>query len=167
MTVGFPHHAGRYRPGGSPFSSPGCWSSRYLEGSGDGILSSPGAERPQRWPEVRLSQRAGSMSPSQSAISRWVGVSTPCGAVSTRGITVIVPGFWICRCMEGFPTREWDLILPGGAGASTLVRGATSTPCGAVSILGIAVFVPSWWSCRDRYRGNADLGLRPYPPRLR
>ena len=24
--LGFPHRAGRYRPGGSPFSSRGCWS---------------------------------------------------------------------------------------------------------------------------------------------
>ena len=28
----FPHPAGRYRPGGSEFSSPGCWSCRYMEG---------------------------------------------------------------------------------------------------------------------------------------
>ena len=30
--LGFPHDAGRYRPGGSPFSSPGCWSCRGMEG---------------------------------------------------------------------------------------------------------------------------------------
>ena len=28
----FPRPAGRYRPGGYLFSSPGCWSCRYLEG---------------------------------------------------------------------------------------------------------------------------------------
>ena len=30
--LGFPHFAGRYRPGGSAFSSPGCWSCRDMEG---------------------------------------------------------------------------------------------------------------------------------------
>ena len=37
----------------------------------DGNLSSPGAAVPWRWPEGQLSPRAGSMSPSQSAITRW------------------------------------------------------------------------------------------------
>ena len=26
MRIGFPQHMGQYRPGGSPFLSPGCWS---------------------------------------------------------------------------------------------------------------------------------------------
>ena len=30
--LGFPHHAGRYRHGGSAFSSPGCWSCKHMEG---------------------------------------------------------------------------------------------------------------------------------------
>ena len=29
---GLPHPAGRYRPGGSAFSSPSCWSCRDMEG---------------------------------------------------------------------------------------------------------------------------------------
>ena len=29
--LGFPHHVGRHRPGGSAFSSPGCWSCRDME----------------------------------------------------------------------------------------------------------------------------------------
>ena len=37
--------------------------------SGDGTLSSSGAAHPRRWPDGQLSPRAGSMSPSQSAIS--------------------------------------------------------------------------------------------------
>ena len=32
MAVGFPHHAGRYRSGGSIFSSRGCWGCRCMEG---------------------------------------------------------------------------------------------------------------------------------------
>ena len=71
--LGFQHHAGRYRPGGSAFSSPASWSCRDMDGflTGDGELSSPGAAGPQRWPEGQLSPRAGSMSPSQSAITQW------------------------------------------------------------------------------------------------
>ena len=30
--LGFPYLAGRYRPGGSPFPSPGCWSCGHVEG---------------------------------------------------------------------------------------------------------------------------------------
>ena len=30
--LGFPHRAGRYRPGESPLSSPVCWSCRDIEG---------------------------------------------------------------------------------------------------------------------------------------
>ena len=30
--LGVPHLPGRYRPGGSLFSSPGCWCCRYMEG---------------------------------------------------------------------------------------------------------------------------------------
>ena len=30
--LGFPHPAGRYRPGESAFSSPGCWSCIDMEG---------------------------------------------------------------------------------------------------------------------------------------
>ena len=30
--LGFPHRAGRYRPVESPFSSPGCWRRKDMEG---------------------------------------------------------------------------------------------------------------------------------------
>ena len=55
----------------------GVWTDLWLEIE---ILSSLGA--------------ADSMSSSESTISLNVGVSTPCGAVSTRGIAVSVPGWW-------------------------------------------------------------------------
>ena len=71
--LGFPHPAGRYRPGGSAFSSVASWSCGDMEGilSGDGKLSSPGVARPRCWPEGQLSLREGSMSPSQSAVTQW------------------------------------------------------------------------------------------------
>ena len=95
--LGFPNTARQDRPGQSPFSSLGCWSCRYLEGFlirdfFFGNLSSLGPAGPRRWPEWQLSSSAGPMSPSQSVITPWGWVSTPCGVVSTRGIYVFVPG---------------------------------------------------------------------------
>ena len=62
--------------------------------SGDGTLSFPGATRPQRWPDgQRNSRRA--LAPRASANQQpasGVRVSTSCGAVLNRGISVFVPG---------------------------------------------------------------------------
>ena len=72
--LGFPHPEGRYRPEGSTFSSPGCWLCRDVEGfltRGNCKLYSPGVAGSQRWPEGKLSPRAGSEGPSQSSITRW------------------------------------------------------------------------------------------------
>ena len=79
--LGFPHCVGRCRPGGTPFSSPGCRSCTCMEGflirEWKPIL--PGVS----WLYVR--------SPASQRPAGAAGVSTPCGAVSTRGITVFVP----------------------------------------------------------------------------
>ena len=53
------------------------------------------------------------------------GVSTPCGAVSTRGYFFPSPGSRSCRCMEGFLNRGWGLIFPGCGGIVRFLRGAT------------------------------------------
>ena len=54
-------------------------------------------------PRVSASQRSASE----------VGIFTPFGLVSTRGITVFVPGCWRRRCMKGFMILGWDLIFLG------------------------------------------------------
>ena len=41
-----------------------------------------------------------------------VGVSTPCGEVSTRMISVFVPGCRSCRCVDGFRSRNVALSCP-------------------------------------------------------
>ena len=91
VELGFPHRAWRYRPGGSPFSFPGCWICRGMEGYliRDGTLSSSGAAGPQRCPEGQL---AGSPSLSQSATSQlsW-GFHTVRGDIGPR-ISVFIPG---------------------------------------------------------------------------
>ena len=71
--LGFLHSAGRYRPGGSASFSLGCSSCRDIEGFlvRNGKLSPQGAAAPRHWPERKLLPRAGSMGPSQSAITQW------------------------------------------------------------------------------------------------
>ena len=69
--------------------------------SGDGTLSFSGVEGPKHRPEPQLSPHAGFMSSSQSAISRWDGVSIPGRAVSTRGIAVFASGYWRSRLLKG------------------------------------------------------------------
>ena len=93
--LGFPHPAGRYRPGGPAFSTSGSWSCRdrerfmirgwelILSGCGGISALSRGATLAARWlhePQPICNQPVG------------LRVSTPCGVVSTGGISVFVPG---------------------------------------------------------------------------
>ena len=73
LKFGFPCRAGRYRPGGPPFSSTVCWNCRYTEG----FMIRGCYHILPHWCWLYNPQ---------------VGVSTPCGAVSTRGTTAFVPG---------------------------------------------------------------------------
>ena len=87
-----PHRAGRYRPGKPSLSSPACWSCRgteiFLIHRGMGPYLS----------RVALAPRT----PGSQQSVCGVGTSTPCGAVSTRGTTVFVPGFcWSCILWKG------------------------------------------------------------------
>ena len=47
-----------------------------------------------------------------------VRVSTPCGAVSIRGISVFPPGCWSCRDMEGFMIQRRERTLPPSRGCA-------------------------------------------------
>ena len=84
--LGLAHCAGRYRPGGPPFSFPVCRSCRWKDlRSGYETLFFRVALAPRN----RTKQRP----------VRGVGVSTSCGAVSTRGTTSSEPGLlelWLC-----------------------------------------------------------------------
>ena len=99
--LGLQPRTGRYRPGGPPFSSPGVgvvdtWKNFC---SGDGTVYSPGA--------------TGVTSPSQTAISQlgWRFYAVR-GSIKPRGPPFSSPACWSCRCMQGFLTRKWYLILP-------------------------------------------------------
>ena len=78
--LGFPHRAERYRPVGPPLSSLVCWSCRCMEG----FLIRGWHTFFPGWCWLYDPQ---------------VGVSTPCGPVSTRRTAVFVPDLlelWIC-----------------------------------------------------------------------
>ena len=103
MRLAFPHRLGRFRHGILLFSSPGCWSCGCMEG----FLI-------RGWDPIVLGWRwLYSRAPANQRSASWTGVSTPCGTVSTRGITVFAPGCRSCRCMEGFLIRGWDFFVHG------------------------------------------------------
>ena len=53
------------------------------------------------------------------------GVSTPCRAVSIRGIVFSFPGGRIRRCMEALLTQGWNFMYPAYGETSTIAQGAT------------------------------------------
>ena len=79
-------------------------------------LSSPGVAGPRCCPEGQLSPRAGSMSPSQSAITQWGwGFHILRGGINPRDLRFRPPVVGVVE-MEGFMIRGWELILPGCGG---------------------------------------------------
>ena len=80
--VGVSNRAGRCRPGGSPFSPPSCRSCTCIKGF---MIRGWDAIVPEwRWFYFRA--------PANQRSAGGVEISTLCGAVSTRRITVFVPG---------------------------------------------------------------------------
>ena len=79
--LGFQHRAGRYRPVGSPFLSRSRRNCRCMEAfwvrGWNPIFSG------MRWRYIRT--------PPNQRSAGGAGVTTPCGAVSTRGHSVFVP----------------------------------------------------------------------------
>ena len=77
----------------------------------------------------QLPPRAGSTSPSQSAIIQWGWLFRTLRDGIDPGGQIFVPGVLGCRCMEGFQIRRWEPINPWCIGALTLYRGATPAAC--------------------------------------
>ena len=117
--LGIPHRAGRYRRGGSPFSSPDCWRCKCMEGflirgwelilrgCGGTSTLSRGATLAARW-----------LHEPQPIRNQPVGLGFPHLAWRYRvgGSAFLCPGCWSCRDVEGFLIRGWELIFPGWAG---------------------------------------------------
>ena len=105
--LGFLHPAGRYRPEGSAFTSPGCWSYRDIDGfltrgwklvlprCGGTSALAPGAPLAARWlhePQPISSQPVGLRFPH------------PAGRYRPEGSAFSFPGCWGCRDVDGFLT---------------------------------------------------------------
>ena len=99
-----------------------------------------------------------------------IEVSKPCGAVSTRWMSVFIPGlleFYMYRRTSDpgmgpyhFQVRRDLAVVPWGSSCRTLAerelancKSASwvggSTPCGAVSTQGCPFSSPRCWSCRS------------------
>ena len=188
--MGFPHRAGRYRPGGLLFSPPGCWSCTCTEGLLTRTLPRRG-ENSTLFPRPTLAAR-GLCEPQQLS-HQWMGVgfphgvSTPCGAVSTRGITVFVPVWLVLYTLKSIldsgmetylPRVRQDLdVGPSGDSRSALALQApanqqsvhgcgVSTPCRAVSTRGSLFSSRDYWTCLCM-EGLMNREMGPYPPRVR
>ena len=129
--LGFPHPAGRYRPGRSACSSTG-WSCRDM----DVFLT-------RRWDTI-LPGCSGTSALARGAAlaARWFhepqaisnhpvefGFPHPGGRYRPGGAEFTSPGCWSCIDMDGILTRGWELIFPGCGGTSTLAQGATLAAC--------------------------------------
>ena len=141
--LGFPRRAGRYRPGGSPFLSPGCRSCRCMEGylSRGWDPTLPGV----RWLYIRTP--ANQRSADGTGVSTFLHRAERCRPGGTPSSS---PGCRSFTCAEGFLIHRWEPILPGvrwryvrASANQQPARGVgVSAPCGAVSTRGITVFVP-------------------------
>ena len=100
----------------------------------------------------RLSSLYASTCPSQSAIDRRIGSSTPCGAVSTRENSIFVPRCRSCRCMpRGLGVEDkWKDVCTG--------EGALSSPgCPCVTRPSQSAIGPWDWGFHT-VRGGGDPG---------
>ena len=127
VVLGFPHPAGRNRPGGSAFFSPVCWTctdtERFLISEYE--IISPGCTGTSAF--ARGATFAARWLHGHQPISnRQVGLGFPhpAGRYRHGGSAFCSPVCWTCKDMEGFLIRKYE-IIPGCTGTSALVRETT------------------------------------------
>ena len=126
--LGFPHLAGRCRPGGSAFSSPGCRTCRDMERFlireyeiiPPGCTGTSALAREPTFAARWLHERQ-----QKSHHPVGLGVPHPAGRYRLGGSAFSSPVCWICTDTERFLIRGREFILPGFGGTSALARGAT------------------------------------------
>ena len=137
MVLGFPHRAGRYRPVGSPLSSPVRWSCRYMEG----FLI--------RGRDLSLSGRR--WLPEPQPISNQPVLCFPHRARRCRlgGAPFASPIYCNWRCVEGSSDRGMRPYPPrvalaprNPANELLAIEVGVSTPCAAVSTRETVALVP-------------------------
>ena len=126
---------------------------------------SPGAAGPRRWPEGQLSPRAGSISPSQSAITQWgwdfhtARDGTDPGDLRFRLRVVAVVEIW-----RDFSSGDKP-YPPRCGGTSTLPRGATLAARWLHEPQPISN-QPEWGWGFHTLRGGIDPGDLHFRPRV-
>ena len=156
MGLGFLHPTGRYRPGGSAFSSPGCWIHRDMEGflirGWELIL--PGCVGTSALARgAKRSPRAGSMSPSQSATSQrdW-GLHTMRGGID--------PGDLRFRPRVVGVAKVYGRVS---------IQGMRTYPCrSALALCTITSqsAIGQWNRCFHTVRGDFDPVDHRFPPQV-
>ena len=113
--LGFPHLAGRCRPGGYAFTSLDCWSCRDMEGFPI-----------QEWELILACGGTSGLARRATLAARWLhepqpisnhpvglGFSHRAGRYRPGGSLFSSPGCRSCNGIEGILFREWRPILPG------------------------------------------------------
>ena len=156
-----PHRTGRYRPEGSPFSSPIRWSCRCMKGfmiRGRDLISHrcPWQHEPQPISDLTME----------------LGFPHRAGRYRLGGPPFSSPIRRRCGDTEIYPIREWDLILPWWRclyepqPVSDRSRGVGFPHRAERYRLGGPPFLsPVCWSY-TMYGSISDPGMGPYPPRL-
>ena len=109
-----------------------------------------------------------SRTPASNGIPR-VGVSTPCGAVSSREIIAFVPDLvGVVDVWKAFCSGDATAYSRGAVGFTNSQSESAggvgiSISCGAVSNRGTTVFVPGWLELQ-MYDRISDPGMGLYPP---
>ena len=95
-----------------------------------------------------------------------VAVSTPCGAVSTRGIFVLFPGLLelVVEMWKDFPSRDGNLSSPGAVGPRGWLEGQLSPRASSMSPSQSAITLCGWGF--PTLRGSIDPGDLRFRPRV-
>ena len=103
--------------------------------SGDSNLSSPGAAGRRPLPKGQLSPRAGSMTPSQSAITQWGwGFHTLWGGIDAGDLRFRPRVVGVDEIWTDFLTGNLNLSSPGAAGPRRCPGGQLSPRAGSMSL---------------------------------
>ena len=151
--LGFPNSAGRYRPGGPAFSSPGCWSCRDMDGrlirGWEPILPMCG-ENSRLARGATLVARRLHEPPPISNHPVGLGFTHLAGRYRPRESAFSSLGCRSCGDMDAFLIRDGNKSSPGAAGPRRWPEGQVSPRSGRFRPGGSAFSSLGSWSCRGR-----------------
>ena len=146
------HRAAWYRPGGFRYS-PGCWSLYYVRRYGPEV--GPYCPRVRR--DIDHEPHSHLKSASE------VGVPTPYGAVSARGMSTFVPGLLELSIYESISGSEMGdgALSPGEAGPQRCPEGELSPRAGSMKSPSQTSIISLWgWDFHTLRRGIDPRDVR-------